>query len=84
MVNDREIEIEANVWETTLKPYQLLLFTMDAGIDINNFNLVIPTEIIQLLETQSTECLTLLERTQAMGYFIPGMEKFAGKNDDGL
>ena len=52
---------------------------MDAGIDINNFNLVIPTEIIQLLETQSTECLTLLERTQAMGYFIPGMEKLREK-----
>ena len=79
LVNDREIEIEANVWETTLKPYELRSFTMDAGIDINNFNLVIPTEIIQLLETQSTECLTLLERTQAMGYFIPGMEKLREK-----
>ena len=78
-VNDREIEIEANVWETTLKPYELRSFTMDAGIDINNFNLVIPTEIIQLLETQSTDVYTLLERTQAMGYFIPGMEKLREK-----
>jgi len=62
-------------WTLELKPYELRSFTINSKIAVSEFTVAAPPKMVKALHTDAKQALMNIEKVNAMGKFIAGLDK---------